>query len=70
MSGSMVKKVLSVNNITRRKSIFGKYQDDEYYFQLYIQTSFGKWTLESKYEYIVENNINDLAIFQKRICFC
>ena len=30
----------------------------------------GKWTLESKSEYIVENNIYHLVIFQKCICFC
>ena len=29
-----------------------------------------KWTLESKSEYIVENDAYHLVIFQKCICFC
>ena len=29
-----------------------------------------KWNSESKSEYIVENNIYHLVIFQKCICFC
>ena len=60
---------LIVNNINRSKYIFGKQQDDEYYFQLYIRTYFPKsWTLESKSECIVENNIYHLVIFQKSVC--
>ena len=31
-----------LNNINRSKYIFGKYQDDKYYFQLYIRTYFPK----------------------------
>ena len=46
-----------------------------YIFGLDFQSPFSKWilwkwTLENKYEYIVENNIYYLAIFQECICFC
>ena len=56
--GSMMEKAIPYfdNNISKSKYIFGKWQDD-------------KWTLESKSEYIVENNIHHLFIFQKCICF-
>ena len=61
------------------KSVETNTFDDKYYminiisnyiFGLMFQSSFvWKWTLESKSEYIVENNIYHFVVFQKCICF-